>query len=315
MIRATVVLTAVLVGWCALGMPAASAQDGALQRVVESPVSFRLASTSPVRGFESVNLDGVTLHVAPQAALTGRDVMSASSLGARTGSDIDLALTREGADRLAEAMRKQQADRLAIYVNGQLVSSAALTLESLEGRVVVSGLTDVQAERLTRALSAGLSNGSGAVVSLVTETRSIPAGGAVAVDVFAKGISDLRSYQIRLAISGGAGGRLEIEDLRVDGDRTDYVFSGRQKFDAVDQMGGRLGAVLMGGGVDAVELAYLGTYTLRASSDAQGSFNVTVSTVDGGSQFASSNNLPIAFAAPGIQINVGKAQLKRPSRR
>jgi len=73
--------------------------------------------------------------------------------------------------------------------------------------------------------------------------------------------------------------------------------------------------VLMGGGVDAAELAYLGTYTLRASADAQGSFNVTVSTVDGGSQFASSNNLPVAFAAPGIQISVGKAQLKRPSRR
>ncbi len=180
---------------------------------------------------------------------------------------------------------------------------------------MVSGLTSVQAQHLTRALSAGLHNRSGAVVSLATETRSIQAGAAVEVDVFAKGISDLRSYQISLAVSGGASGRIEIEDLRVDGDRTDYVFSGLQKFDAVDQVGGRLGAVLMGGGVDAAEQVYLGTYTLRASADAQGSFNVTVSTVDRGSQFASSNNLPIAFAAPGIQISVGKAQLKRPSRR
>ncbi len=313
--RATVVLTAVLVGVGTMGVGAAYAQNATLQPVAASPVSFRLASSSPLRGFEAVDLTDRTLYVAPNAILSGTDVMSAVSFDSRTGSDMDLALTRDGADRMTEALRAQNADQLAIYVNGQLVSSGSLTLQSLEGRAVISGLTQVQADRLTRALSDGIRNRSGAVVSLVTSTQSIQAGDAVVVDVFARGISDLRSYQVRLAVSGGTGGRLAVEDLRVDGERADHVFSGLQKFDAVDQTGGRLGAVLISGGVDAIDQVYLGSYTLRASSDAQGTFSVSVATANRASLLWSSRNQSLGFAAPGIQIAVGKALLKRPARR
>ena len=101
---------------------------------------------------------------------------------------------------------------------------------------------------------------------------------------------------------------MTVSDLRIDAGRKDFVFGTQQKIDAVDKVGGRLGAMLFSGSVDVPTSAYLGTCTVQASADAAGDFHLSLRTADSSSFLRNEENLGIGFFMEGATITVGEAR-------
>ncbi len=279
----------------------------------EGVVSFRLASTSPVRGFEAMTFgDDRTVYVAPQAALSAGAVVSAEAIATRNGSDISLSLTDESAGRLGAMLDKGAADQLAIFVGDQLVSSGAFSFDAGSGRATISGLSSANARRVTRVINRRRTAPVGTAITVVPSQTTIEPGEVVTVDIFVTGgLSDLRAYQLELEISEGASGVLTISEMWMDTQRLDYVFRGLDKLDAVDRIGKRVGAVLLSGGSQPMDRGYLASAALIASEDASGTFSVTIRTKDT-SMVESRSNQMIRFSeGPPAEITIGAQQLRR----
>lgn len=114
-------------------------------------------------------------------------------------------------------------------------------------------------------------------LSLVADRTTIAPGESVTVTVFATSVADLRAYEVALAIDGGAGGTLVVEDMTVD-DRTDGAFAGLSTLWDVNATDWRAGATTSGGEAVSVGTvpAYLATVSLRASADASGTFELAL---------------------------------------
>ncbi len=147
-----------------------------------------------------------------------------------------------------------------------------------------------------------------ATIELVPSRTELQPGEAVAVDVLLSGAFDVRNYQVTLVVDGGDSGRLHGEDLRIDAQRADFIFGYGSMLSAVDHPGDRIGAVLVSGGVDVVDPAYLGTFTLRATEDASGTFSVYAALENHGSMLNSSDNQQIRFSSPAAEIEVNSSR-------
>jgi hypothetical protein len=282
------------------GMQSTRADGDSVQAAARTPVSFHLASTKAVRGYERMTIGNDTVYVAPKAALSGSDVPLAEAI---EGTGLDLALTDGTAGRLSGLMRKHGADRLAVYVGGRLVITATVSVPGDGDRAILSGLSSKQAQHLARVLNGETL--AGPTMMLVPTRSTIQPGESVVVDLFLAAVSDCRTYQAGVEVTGGTRGQLVVEDLAVLDNRPDYVFGTRQKIDAVDEKGRRLGATLFDGGVDVGRPMHLGNFTLRASPDAAGSFEVSV-RMDETSFLRTSGHHPIQFyQGPTATINVG----------
>lgn len=300
------VLTAALVSVSMVGEGSARGQDS-LRSAKRSPVSFRLASMTPVTGFEQMTLSrDKTVYVAPKASLAGSEVTSVETIQARRGTDVALALTNEAAERFGNLLRRYGVDHLAVFVGGRLVAAGPVAFDAREHQATISGLSSTQVQRITHLLSGGAVVPGGPAMTLVPSQSTLQAGGALTMDLFVSGVADLRVYQAQVEATGGTRGSLVVEDLSINSERADYVFGTQQKLDAVDQVGGRMGAVLFAGGVDATSSKYLGTFTLRASDDALGTFSVNLRGGESSSILWTSQNQPVRFGlGPAATISVG----------
>lgn len=135
------------------------------------------------------------------------------------------------------------------------------------------------------------------VLTLVPRRATIRPNDVLAVDVFASAASDLRGYEIAPArscslLGGGLGAResgrkaplsepspshapqtlLRLESVAVEVARADYIFAGLTQFAVTDPLEQRLAAAALEGGVPVVKSRYLGTFTLRATSAAAGTY-------------------------------------------
>jgi hypothetical protein len=244
------------------------------------------------------------LYVANDAVLAGDDVTASEAIEVRSGADVKLSLKDGAIDRVRTQMRATGADRMAVLSGGKIVASGTLTIDG--DRLSLTGMSSTQATRITRVLSRdGAPTPSGAVVTLVPSQTNVAPGGSLNVDVFVSNATNLRSYQVTLAINGGSSGGLTISNLQIDGSRGDYIFGTQQKFDAVDEVGGRLGGVLFSGGIDVTNPSYVGTFTLNATNDAAGAFNVKVEQAGHASMLFSNSNDVIEFTTPTINVSVG----------
>ncbi|UCC29309.1 MAG: hypothetical protein JSU86_14035, partial [Phycisphaerales bacterium] len=188
---------------------------------------------------------------------------------------------------------------------GRLVAAGPVAFDAREHQATISGLSSTQVQRITDLLSGGAVVPGGPAMTLVPSQRTLQAGGALTMDLFVSGVADLRVYQAALDVTGGTRGSLVVEDLSINSERPDFVFGTQQKLDAVDQVGGRMGAVLFAGGVDATSSKYLGTFTLRASDDALGTFSVNLRGGES-SILWTSQNQPVRFGlGPAATISVG----------
>jgi len=311
--RTGLILAVAIVGIGVTSLASARAESRSVRGTKGGEVYFHMAATTPLKGFDKVSLvgDGGTLYVAPRSAWTGREVVSARTTNSPDGSVMELTLSAEAAERLASQRHQRNGDRVAIYVDGELMSAGALGAGSTGGRVTITGITAINSESVVRLL-----NGERPVQVPITPVPAsalisvVPAGqldGAYLVDVFVQGVTNLRSYQIGLVTSGGLGGALVRENVAIKTSRADFVFGELQAISAADQVGGRLSGVLYDGGVDAAAPAYLGTYAFRPSPDAAGTFEVAIDT--GVKSFlANEQNDMIEFrTGPAAAISIGGA--------
>jgi hypothetical protein len=271
------------VGIGVTSLASARAEPRSVRETKGGGVNFHLASTTPINGYDKVSPggDSGTLYVAPRAVWTGKEVVSARTTDSRDGSVMELTLSAEAAERLATQRKHQSGDRVAIYVDGKLMSTGILGAVSTGGRATITGLTSANTESVVRLL-----NGERPIPVPMPTTISalisvVPVGqsdGAYLVDVFVQGVTNLRTYQIGLITSGGQVGELVREEVEIQASRPDFVFSELDTISAADQVGGRLSGVLVDGGVDKATPAYLGTYAFRPSPGATGTFEVAIDT-------------------------------------
>ena len=306
------VVTVLVVGMFVLGAIGVSptlAEQRGVQKTKEAAVSFRLATTSETPGYQKMSLPGEgTLYVARQAILRSDEVLSVDTLKSRADSRLSLGLKTEASKRLTSVARKQAGQRVAVFVDGRVAGVATLGSNPGNGRATLSGLSSATADRLSRLLGGAVPGGSGTTLSAVAARNALAPGGTTTIDVFVSDISDFRTYEVSLVARGGNSGRLTFENLRVQTERPDFVFSGiTEMIKAEDQIRARLGGVLFKGGVNVGSMGYLGTFTVRASPDASGAFQVNlkgdVSTLLGDSE----NNRIGYQTGPAAIITVGVA--------
>ncbi len=256
-----------------------------------SPVSFRLASTTPVSGYEKMDASGSTIYVAPRPIWSGGEVVSAQ---ARDGGALEFTLNSDAAARVTN-LAAGSGDRLAVFVDGKLTSVGALSSSGI--RATVTGMSAPSTEQVLRLLNgvrpAPTPNPVSAMMTLVPGE---PEGDLYTVDVFAQGITGLRSYQVGLVVEGGSSGELVREEVVIDKQRPDYIFADLAVIDAADQLGGRAAGILEDGIHDQVEPAYLATFTFRATPDASGTFQVRIETSEK-SLLANNDNETMDFVA------------------
>ena len=187
--RILAVATGVLVGVLSIDQGSAQADSQSVRPGKRSPVSIRLATSTPAQGHEELTFGGRTLYLVPRATLAGSKVVSAEAITTRSGSDIELALTDEGADWLSSAISKHKADHVAIFAGRKPLGSAMLTFEAGEGSLKLVGLTGEQAERLVRVLNRSAVAPAGATFTVVPDRTTIQPGETVNVRVFLSGAS------------------------------------------------------------------------------------------------------------------------------
>ncbi len=297
-----------VLGLGVIAVAAARGETRTSREVKGSPVSFRLASTTPMDGYDrmTVETDSSVIHVAQRPLWTGGDVVSAQP---REGGALELTLNTDAARRV-DALSREGGDRLAVFVDGKLTSVGVLRASS--GRATINGLNALTTERVLRHLNGVRPVPQPSPTSaLMTLVPSGVDGDLYFVDVFVQGVKGLRTYQVGLTVQGGDAGDLVREDVSIDEDRPDFVFSQLDYLAPADQVGGRASGVLTDGVIDRAEPGYLATYAFRATPDASGTFQVSIET--GSKSFladAQNERMDFNASAPAV-ITVGQAPTRR----
>jgi hypothetical protein len=273
----------------------------------QAGIDFHVAGTKPVEGFQKMTIGGTTLYVAPRPALMGDGIKSSNAIDVRSGTEVELTVADGTVKRLSTLMQQHKADRLVAIANGQILGAGKATVKDTS--VTITGLKPILARRVSEVLNGASITQLGPAIKLVPSSSQVAPGGAIKVDAYASNFADLRVYQIALDIQGGRTGQLAVSDLQIDSTRKDFIFTGKNKIDAVDPYGARLGALLFDSSVNVAKPAYLGTFTLTSSSDAAGAFTVDVRTSDNSSFVKDGGNQGVPFFTDGaMTISVGKPE-------
>lgn len=269
--KAMVVTVVWMVGVGLALVSTASAGERTKSSGKDRTVSFRLASTSTQSGYEHMSVrGGEDFYVSSEVLFTQEQVVSIKTVDARNGQALELTLTPEAANKL----RNASADRLAIISQGRLMAAPRVDTINSDGVARVTDLSPEQVTRLSRMIRNREAVQAGAILQVVPREASGSAGSLFTFDVFIRSATSLRTYQVALNVTGGNSGSLTREEAWIDVDRADYIFGSAQAIKAVDEVGGRMGAVLMDGAIQAAGSVYIGTFAFRASDDADGTFDV-----------------------------------------
>jgi outer membrane protein assembly factor BamB len=113
-----------------------------------------------------------------------------------------------------------------------------------------------------------------AAILLKPRDERIRSGGAVVVDVYLENaLPDLRGYQLHLGVRGGHSGDLVLADMTIQ-DRPDHVFAGLGYWSAFNRRTAQMVAGLDSAGVATGAQAYLASFMIRSSPDAEGTFAI-----------------------------------------
>jgi hypothetical protein len=299
----------------------ARAESRSVRETKGGVVSFHMASTTPINGYDKVSLgtDNGVLYVGPRAVWTSKEVVSARTTDSADGAVMELTLSPEAAQRLSSELKHKSGDRLAIYAEGRLVSSGTLGATSSGGRLTITGINSVNTEQVLKLLNgerpAPMPSAptAGPVISLVPAGQS--PDGLYLVDVFVQGATNLRTYQIAVVVTGGTSGELLRDELQIETTRPDFVFGELNAISAADQTGGRLAGVLIDGGVDRPAASYLGTYSFQPSPDAAGTFQVSIDSRPHSFLLDAGNEMLEFRTAPAALVTIGLAPTQRESDR
>jgi len=253
---------------CALSLGvaavAAKADRPNIRDAKGSAVTFRVASNQPAAGLRKETLaNGQVVYVSPAPVANAMEILDAQS----GDNGTTLRLSGQATSRLGS--------QVAVYIGDKIASVGPI---GADGQVTFGNLSVDQADRINRAVQAQPAVPVGGPVLTV-----VPAGqrdGLYLVDVFVQGVPDLRVYQISLVSGGGNTGSLQLETVKSDQARQDYVFGTAQVVDASSPTTGLLAGVLYDGAVNVTAPRYVGTYGFRPSAEANGTFRVNVNLSD-----------------------------------
>lgn len=147
--------TATLLFACA-GCATMAARGTGDANVPTVAVRFHLAASEPREGYgEAADENGQLFYVDPEPLLTERDVARASVLRSDRRNVILLEFAPHGADVLDEASTAHLGERLAIFIDDQLVMSPRMQSRITKGKAAISGdFSDARAAEIVRGLNA-----------------------------------------------------------------------------------------------------------------------------------------------------------------
>jgi preprotein translocase subunit SecD len=152
-------LAIVLAAWLVFGGCAEFGRTGSNPAAPPPKVSIRfcLASAEACDGFQPVQDErGGTIYVASAALLTETDVKRASLAESQKRTIILLEFKPLAADRLDRETAEHLGDRLAIFVDDQLVMSPAIRARISRGKAAVDGdFSKARAAEIVRVLNSG----------------------------------------------------------------------------------------------------------------------------------------------------------------
>lgn len=126
--------------------------------------------------------------------------------------------------------------------------------------------------------------GGGGIINVhpVPIDAEIRGGETVEVDILASGLKDLRGYEMAIEIVPLLAlpiGEVYVESGYIDETRGDYAFTGLTTYTRIDAPNARFVSALDQGGVTERSGVYFGTFVLRASPDALGTFDIVIRSV------------------------------------
>lgn len=140
-----------------------------------------------------------------------------------------------------------------------------------------------------------------------TSTRVNP-GGTVTIHAYIQDAHDVRSYQLALDIEGTGTAQLSVEKLWIDTQRRDHAFGSAESMEAIDETGGRLGALRFLGGSDLARASHLGSFTLRASERATGRFVIRLDET--ATQVRDSSNQAYTVLSDAVELEVSPREMR-----
>ena len=260
-------------------------------------VQFRPASDVEIARWQRMSVDGRRYFVSGPPLFDGNDVLSTAASGEGL-----IELTLEA--RAAERMVRFPVDRFGIVVNKQLLAVAMVSTVADGSIVRLGGLSAVEVDRLEAVLAIAPSDSNLPRVLVVPQRSTVSPGERIRVDVYLANARALSMYQVGLDVVGGRKGRILWEEARVDRERPDFVFTGRTSVSSAQQESGLICGLLSQGTVDVEKQAYLGTFFVRSSPDALGTFTLRARG-DGHTQILGEGQAPIDARLGANAILVG----------
>jgi len=281
-----------------VGVTVASvAQAGERTNRAGKEITIRLVSAVAQDGYtEMRSRDSGPVFVADKPLLSATDIVEVGEID----GGIQLVLTPEAVANV----RDRGTSQVALMQGGRLLATPQLSTLATENAVRMTGLSASEVSRLSRTIEARATVPAGATIQVVAREESVEPSGTITVDIFLTGATNVRTYQVAIEALGGDSGTLSRQETWIDADRPDYVFGTAQVIKAVDDVYGRLGAVLFDGSVSAMTPVYLGTATFDASADATGEFLITARP--GSDTFVGDpdlNQMPHRIVGSTVQVN------------
>ena len=121
-------------------------------------VSFRLASLTPLKDYDEVS-DGTgsTLYVARRTIISDMDIARAKTERNPTTGNLDILIymTTDGEKKFADLTGANVGAKLAIFINGKLMSAPVIRERISEGVVLITGdaLSASEARKIVRKLN------------------------------------------------------------------------------------------------------------------------------------------------------------------
>ncbi len=239
-------------------------------------VTFRVASDQSQSGFDRMKTPaGVEVYVSRKPEMRSADLNNVRVVGDRNGASLELRISGDVAGRIAKVGSGRRANRMAVFVNGVLLSAPTIVSTPDPRVMMLSGMSSANAERVARLVGRSVEpvlNG----VTLIPDQRTGAAGDLFLVEVYMGNVDKLRGYQVSLDATGGDSGKLALDDIIIDEGHDGYVFEGIQSFNAVNTSNSRAVNALPAGTVDRNSKTYLVTFAFRATPDAKGTFRIKV---------------------------------------
>jgi hypothetical protein len=121
-------------------------------------VEFRWAESSPGKGLAEarVRKTGESIYLHRQAVIKNEDIIEAEALEDpyTTGEyKVALVFTKQAARRMAKARQRLSGKRLAVLVNGKVISAPFLSGSINDKAVITGDMSKTEAERIANALN------------------------------------------------------------------------------------------------------------------------------------------------------------------